>query len=40
MVNYTCSCLDLNSKCELSSNPIKNKIVIRKSFQSIKKSNI
>ncbi|CAD8201795.1 unnamed protein product [Paramecium pentaurelia] len=38
-INPICPCYNTNtSKYELNSNPIKNKIVIRKSVQSIKKS--
>ncbi|CAK63518.1 unnamed protein product (macronuclear) [Paramecium tetraurelia] len=38
-INSICACYNTNSsKYELNSNPIKNKIVIRKSVQSIKKS--
>ncbi|CAD8103261.1 unnamed protein product [Paramecium primaurelia] len=38
-INPICACYNTNtSKYELNSNPIKNKIIIRKSVQSIKKS--
>ncbi|CAD8125509.1 unnamed protein product [Paramecium sonneborni] len=38
-INPICACYNINnSKYELNQNPIKNKIVIRKSVQSIKKS--